>query len=44
MALKLDIAKAYDQVEWSYLENVMTHVGFDPKWVRWIMGCVSTVS
>ncbi|KAH7845873.1 hypothetical protein Vadar_006913 [Vaccinium darrowii] len=32
MALKLDVAKAYDRVEWFYLERVMLHVGFDPKW------------
>lgn len=37
MAIKLDIAKAYDRVEWMYLEKVMMHMGFDVKWVTWIM-------
>lgn len=44
MALNLDIAKAYDRVEWGYLERVMLYMGFDNKWVGWIMNCISTVS
>ena len=31
MALKLDISKAYDQVEWEFLEKIMHHLGLDEK-------------
>ena len=44
MALKLDISKAYDRVEWSFLEQTMTRLGFSPKWVNLIMRCITTVS
>ena len=44
MALKTDITKAYDRLEWHFLEKTMIHMGFDIKWIRWIMKCVSTVS
>nr|XP_051205578.1 uncharacterized protein LOC127319648 [Lolium perenne] len=42
-AYKLDLAKAYDRVDWRYLEGVMTKLGFHSTWVRWIMQCVTTV-
>ena len=42
--LKLDFQKAYDSVNWSFLELVMIKLGFGRKWIRWIMNCVSSVS
>ncbi|CAL1385032.1 unnamed protein product [Linum trigynum] len=44
LALKLDMAKAYDRVEWGFLERIMRKLGFDEKWIKLIMSCVSSVS
>jgi len=42
-AIKLDMHKAYDRVEWIFLEKIMSSLGFDHRWIRLIMACVSSV-
>jgi hypothetical protein len=43
-AYKLDLAKAYDRVDWSYSQKALEKLGFDPRWINWIMACVRSVS
>jgi hypothetical protein len=42
-AVKLDLSKAYDRVDWQYLEGVLGKLGFDETWIKWIMICVTSV-
>ncbi|XP_038695493.1 uncharacterized protein LOC119992773 [Tripterygium wilfordii] len=44
MAVKLDMSKAYDRVEWNFLKEVMARLGFSGKWQWWIMRCINSVS
>ena len=41
-AIKLDMHKAYDRVEWPFLKEIMLRLGFHQDWVKLIMQCVST--
>lgn len=43
-ALKLDISKAYDRVEWDFLKCTMLKLGFSSKLVLLIMNCITTAS
>lgn len=42
-AYKLDLSKAYDRVDWSFLKNVLLKLGFHCSWVDRVITCVSSV-
>ncbi|KAG7569624.1 Endonuclease/exonuclease/phosphatase superfamily [Arabidopsis thaliana x Arabidopsis arenosa] len=43
-AMKIDISKAFDSVQWPFLLNVLTALNLPEKFVHWIHLCVSTAS
>ena len=44
VVLKVDLAKAYDKVSWMYIPLLLTHLGFDISFIRWVMNCITNVS
>ena len=38
-----DMSKAYDRMEWIFIQRVMEKWGFSENWINWIMGSVSLV-
>lgn len=44
VVIKLDLSKAYDQVNWLYIRMLLTHLGFSYAFFRWVMSCLTIVS
>ncbi|CAJ2661734.1 unnamed protein product [Trifolium pratense] len=38
--MKVDFEKAYDTVNWRYLEDMMRRMGFPDIWIRWMRTCI----
>ena len=44
MVVKLDISKAYDRVEWEFLQRIMLKLGLSEQWVNLAMETVRSAS
>lgn len=42
MMFKVDFEKAFDSLNWIFLDSVMTQMGFGIKWRNWIKGCLKS--
>lgn len=40
--LKLDFQKAYDNLSWNFLFEMLSKFGFPSTWINWIKECVSS--
>ncbi|XP_062114805.1 uncharacterized protein LOC133827158 [Humulus lupulus] len=43
-AMKIDLSKAYDSIDWDFLENLLKDLCFPSKFIRWIMICLRGTS
>ena len=43
MAIKTDMSKAYDRVEWIFIQQLLYKMGFDHHWIKLMMECISSV-
>lgn len=44
MVFKVDYKKAYDLVSWDFLIYMLWWLGFCPKWIQWVEGCLRSAS
>jgi hypothetical protein len=44
LVMKLDLKKAYDNIDWDYLRLTLITVGFGVQLTNWIMCCVTTTN
>lgn len=44
MAMKHDVHKAYDWVEWSFFRKVLFHFGSIETWINRVMQCMTTIN
>ncbi len=42
--IKIDLEKAYDRIEWSFVRQILIHFGFLDNITRLIMSCICTTS
>ncbi|XP_062104336.1 uncharacterized protein LOC133815521 [Humulus lupulus] len=38
--LKIDLSKAYDMLDWNFLEDILTEFCFPVKFINWVMACL----
>lgn len=43
MALKIDMSKAYDRMEWNLILLALKMFDFKARWIQWVKECLSSV-
>lgn len=43
VAMKLDMSKAYDTIEWCFLRRLVQKIGLMDSWINCVMDCLSSV-
>ncbi|XP_062097435.1 uncharacterized protein LOC133803386 [Humulus lupulus] len=38
--LKIDLSKAYDMLDWNFLEDILNEFRFPAKFIKWVMACL----
>ncbi|XP_059432574.1 uncharacterized protein LOC132165893 [Corylus avellana] len=44
MAIKIDMEKAFDRMEWKFLLDILAKLGFNSTWINWIRICITSPS
>ena len=42
MAVKIDMEKAFDRMEWSFILAILSKLGFRSTWINWIRICITS--
>ncbi|KAJ9556592.1 hypothetical protein OSB04_011206 [Centaurea solstitialis] len=42
LIFKVDFAKAFDSLNWNFLDSILIQMGFGDKWRDWMKGCICT--
>jgi hypothetical protein len=44
MAIKIDMEKAFDRMEWRFILAILSKLGFHRTWINWIKICITSHS
>ena len=42
LLFKVDFDKAFDSINWKYIDSMLDQMGFGAKWRSWIQSCLSS--